>query len=469
MFDANHEQTPNHQAPQIRYSTQSDPDYSFNGGVQRSGRPDGAFTGGASLPEARSFDLALPERIPPGYGVEILVTVKAPLAGVTGRVAYNSFVATANFYETNASQSVKTTTTFEPSKQKFILYTANDSVPSGGGIGGGETGGGENSSGENGGGTGNGEKDLVESRVEIPVVENVVVVGSVENPVAVPAGEIVSVETGGAGTTGSGSRGGGGKSGGNAEATISSSVQQPVTTSTSPAVTSPTVTSPAATSPAAASVSPDEPDADVIDDERTFSQESIEQFKPQGDGMSTRYKGLTMDDEAMLSAQSGNVFADLADGTVPTGNFLVKPVWSLLSLILSLIAVVISVLLIVGVLFRRGRKDSGEYAIGEYTEYPDYDETAASEEEKTRRKSRMAGALTVIFGALTLIVWRILDDLSQPMVWINQRTLIVVILFALQMMCLVIYRIRRVARDRESGDADYAVSAGWTENDPSVQ
>jgi hypothetical protein len=465
MFDADHKPAPNQHAPLIRYSVQSDPDYSFNGGVQRSGRPDGAFSGFAVLQWARSFELVVPGRIPPGYSVEILVTVGAPPVGVTGQVAYNSFVATANFYETSVSQSVKTTTTFEPSKQKFILYRADDSVPSGGGIGGGigdgEGGGdGENdgdsgdSGDEDSGGTGSGENSGPGIGSGGPyVVENVVKTGNGENSIVVSGGVTLNGESGvteivevtensknaAAVTTGSSNRGKGSKDG-NDDATASTSPQQPATTS-------PAAVSPAATSLLIASVGPDEPDADVIDDERTFSKESIKQFKLKSDGKSSVFKGLTIADEVMLRAQSGNAFVDLKDGNVPAGNLRARSVWSLLSLIMSLLAVVISVVLIVGAIFRRGRVDSGEYDLHEYTGDTDYDGQAAGEDEKMRKRDVMIRALTVALGALTLTVWRLLDDLSRPMTWMNQWTPIIAILFAAYITCLVIYLVRRAGRE----------------------
>jgi hypothetical protein len=153
MFDADHHPASGQEEPQIRYSAQSDPDYNFNGDARRSDRPDGDFAGDAAITEARSFDLAMPGRIPPGYSVEILVTVKAPPEGVTGQVAYNSFVATANFYETSSSPKVKTTTTFEPSKQKFILYATGGGASPGDGNGG-VVGDGGNGGGGNGAGGG---------------------------------------------------------------------------------------------------------------------------------------------------------------------------------------------------------------------------------------------------------------------------------------------------------------------------
>jgi hypothetical protein len=459
IFDEDHEPSPNHQTPQIRYSTQNDPDYRFNGGVQRSGRPDGTFVGDADISEAQSFDLAMSERIPPGYSVEILVTVKAPIEGVTGQVAYNSFVATANFYETNSSQSVKTATTFEPSKQKFILYLPDESAPPDDDEGGGESeehGDGESGESEGGESVENsGSKSDGGTVSENIVVESVVAVASVENVVVENGGETASVENSVVKTVNSGAGRRSDKSGNHAEATISSPPRQSVTTSavtTPPAVTSP----PTIASPPAASVGPDESDDEVIDDDRTFSEEHIEQFKLKGDDMSTIFKGLTIDDEVMLRAQSGNVIVDLTDGNVPTGNFVVKSVWSLLSLILSLIAVVISVLMIVGAAFMRGRRESGEYALNEYAAYQNDDESIASEDEdeKERKRGKTARTLTIIFGALTLTVWRILDNLSQPMAWMNQGTRIVIILFAIQIACIVIYQASRAGKNREFNDAD---------------
>jgi hypothetical protein len=163
------------------------------------------------------------------------------------------------------------------------------------------------------------------------------------------------------------------------------------------------------------------------------------------------FAGLTADEEVMLRAQTGNIFVDLADGNVPVGNAGSKGVWSLLSLILALAAASISVIMSVGAFFSRRRRDDGEYDMEGYAGYS-YDEGGVAREYGDRRvRGRAMSALAGIFGALTLIVWRILDSLTTPMTWINQWTLIVAILFAAQVTCIVIYRVVKADRARTRG------------------
>jgi alternate signal-mediated exported protein len=90
--------------------------------------------------------------------------------------------------------------------------------------------------------------------------------------------------------------------------------------------------------------------------------------------------------------------------------------WSLLSLILSVTAAGIAALIIA-----RGwaRKEEA-------------DEMWAEDEEKEmrrRKRRRVLRPLAVAIGFFTGILWLILDDLTLPMVWINEYTLFVAIAF----------------------------------------
>jgi hypothetical protein len=154
-------------------------------------------------------------------------------------------------------------------------------------------------------------------------------------------------------------------------------------------------------------------------------------------------------DQAKYDAQTGNIFNDLANGNVPLGNFFSSNAWSLLSLIMSLVAVVISILLIVGAIARKRREDNED----ELTGYA-RDGGVRDEEEERRRRGKMLKVATIILGILTPIVWLILDDLSLPMAWINKWTLFVGIVFILHIVVLVVYKVRKheYAEDEEEGN-----------------
>jgi len=88
--------------------------------------------------------------------------------------------------------------------------------------------------------------------------------------------------------------------------------------------------------------------------------------------------------------------------------------WSLLSLILSVAAVLVAAMLLV---LKRMRK-------------------------------RGARLLAVIFGILTPVVWLILDWPLQTMAWVNQSTIIVAIVFAVSLASILVYN----ARKRDADD-----------------
>ncbi|GHU62028.1 hypothetical protein AGMMS49983_02780 [Clostridia bacterium] len=134
--------------------------------------------------------------------------------------------------------------------------------------------------------------------------------------------------------------------------------------------------------------------------------------------------------ENQLDAQTGNIFRDLANGNVPRGDFYGDNAWSLLSLILSLIAVITAVLLTIAAATQRRRNGEIESYNGE-------------EEEKRRRRGRMIRVLAIVAGVLTLIVWLILDDLTLPMVWVNKWTILVAIVFIVHLLLTVIYKVRK--------------------------
>ncbi|MDR3305677.1 MAG: InlB B-repeat-containing protein [Clostridiales Family XIII bacterium] len=143
-------------------------------------------------------------------------------------------------------------------------------------------------------------------------------------------------------------------------------------------------------------------------------------------------EGFAPRDVARIEAQTGNPLTDLLGGNVPLGNGKSAAVRSLLSLILSIIAVVITVLLAVGALLRgRNKDEESEARAGE-----------RGEKEKGRRRGRLLKLLAGIVGILTLIVWLILDDTSLPMAWINRYTLIVAVFFLVHLVLFAAYKVR---------------------------
>jgi uncharacterized repeat protein (TIGR02543 family) len=128
--------------------------------------------------------------------------------------------------------------------------------------------------------------------------------------------------------------------------------------------------------------------------------------------------GFTIADEAKIEAQTGNIFADIANGNVPLGNLLAKGAWSLLSMIFAVLALVMAITMIVG---------------------------------RKNEQNRILRILAICFGLLTPIIWVILEDFSQPVAWINQHTIIIAIIFAITVAQFLFYRVRH--NDEDKADA----------------
>ncbi|GHU65118.1 hypothetical protein AGMMS49983_12280 [Clostridia bacterium] len=123
---------------------------------------------------------------------------------------------------------------------------------------------------------------------------------------------------------------------------------------------------------------------------------------------------------AVFEAQTGNIFSDIARGNVPLGGFAANGAWSVLSLILSIIATLSVLILFLQKAFTR--RQNGD---------------------DRQRRSIIATVFTILVGIATPIVWFILDDLSQPMVWINQWTIIVGLFFIAHIALRIVFGLKR--------------------------
>jgi uncharacterized repeat protein (TIGR02543 family) len=153
---------------------------------------------------------------------------------------------------------------------------------------------------------------------------------------------------------------------------------------------------------------------------------------------SPSFAGFSPADQQRLEAQTGNILSDLANGNVPLGGFGAKGAWSLLSGIMSIVAIIISIVLVIGAFAKRRRGDEADEIAYRY-----------EESEKRRRQGKLLKVLTCLVGVATLIVWIVLDDFSQPMVWVNKWTLFVGIAFIVHLFLLVVYKLRSARKDSE--------------------
>jgi Na+/proline symporter len=101
--------------------------------------------------------------------------------------------------------------------------------------------------------------------------------------------------------------------------------------------------------------------------------------------------------------------------------------WSLLSLIMSLIAVIFSLLLIVGAFIRRRNRENGEKYSG-----------------------GIVKILAIVLGIATPIVWLLLDNLNHSMHFVNRDTIYVAIVFIVQLAVIGIYYLRKNKRNDDN-------------------
>jgi pilin isopeptide linkage protein len=147
----------------------------------------------------------------------------------------------------------------------------------------------------------------------------------------------------------------------------------------------------------------------------------------------------------------------LGDGNTPlsAGRFFGDcPFWSLLSLIMSLIGAAISIIaLVIHLKSRRkgSRNDDGQNGDRQYVEYTDEEK---EREPKYRRLCNTLLALSVPVGILVGIVFLILDDFTCPMAFINNNTLLVGIIFLVQVILVTTQSIIRRKKAREEYDDD---------------
>jgi pilin isopeptide linkage protein len=150
-------------------------------------------------------------------------------------------------------------------------------------------------------------------------------------------------------------------------------------------------------------------------------------------------------DEAAAATSPGAPPEDIPNGNVPLSNLSATGVWSLLSLLFSLFAIVGAVRMIVSVLRRRRSEDEEEDENAARA-----DTEAQSSQEDARRKRKALWAFAVILGVLTPIVWLILDDLRQPMAWVNKWTLYIGLLFLAHLAVTIIYESKQKKRGQEA-------------------
>lgn len=134
---------------------------------------------------------------------------------------------------------------------------------------------------------------------------------------------------------------------------------------------------------------------------------------------------FTQADQARVDAQTGNPIRDLLNGNVPLGSLAQRGAWSLVSLLLSLAGFFSAVLLLVALLIERKNN------MAEDSDTPPAPalEEANDARDMREKRTRLLQTLAIVFGALTGLLFLLLDRLSLPMVFINRWTWLIALVF----------------------------------------
>ncbi|MDR0851888.1 MAG: hypothetical protein LBN36_05290 [Clostridiales Family XIII bacterium] len=128
-------------------------------------------------------------------------------------------------------------------------------------------------------------------------------------------------------------------------------------------------------------------------------------------------------------SETGNSSQDFLDDNVPLDAPTAEDAWSLLSLLLSIIALLIAAVLLVALFFKHNEAADS-----------DGQEAAAQETDVRGRKSTAVfRVLTILAGILTPIVWIVLERFTEQFVFINRWTLFVAIAFVIELVLLTIF------------------------------
>ncbi|NLW79314.1 MAG: hypothetical protein GXY32_07895 [Ruminococcaceae bacterium] len=125
------------------------------------------------------------------------------------------------------------------------------------------------------------------------------------------------------------------------------------------------------------------------------------------------------------------------DPADPTAVFS-GPVWALLNLILMILALVFSVILFVMIFTGRKKKEN-----------EDADAVEGEEEETKGKRGLIWRILAIVMGVVSLVVFLLTENLSNPMVFVDTWTLLMVIISVAQVILMLVLRQVRQPKDRD--------------------
>lgn len=137
----------------------------------------------------------------------------------------------------------------------------------------------------------------------------------------------------------------------------------------------------------------------------------------------------------------GDLLQDLVNNKVPLGSLGLGNAWSLLNLLMSLFAVICSVVIFV-TLFKKKRQNDDEQQENPEMELPieerlDGDE-AEEEGKPVKNRLRTLKIAAILGGIIPGILFLILEDMTLPMTWITKWTPLIGAFFIIAMVLVII-------------------------------
>jgi uncharacterized membrane protein len=150
----------------------------------------------------------------------------------------------------------------------------------------------------------------------------------------------------------------------------------------------------------------------------------------------------------MFDRQTGNILFDLLEGNVPLGNFSVGVAWSLLNLLMSMLALLNAVILMITLFFRKRKRKDDE-------EYREADNADIDENEKGfRRRLMKLRVPALLAGIIPGILFLLLENIRLPIVWITRWTPLIGAFFILHMVLLLVFLVIKREDKPEDEDSD---------------
>ena len=136
----------------------------------------------------------------------------------------------------------------------------------------------------------------------------------------------------------------------------------------------------------------------------------------------------------------------LSLGGVPLGG-LGAIAWSLLNLMMSLVALFCTIVLVISMMKRKKTNPAGD----------DYDNDYENEEQEAPRRNRLTTlrTLAVLGGLIPGILFLILENIRLPMVWVTRWTPLIGAFFIISMALVIVHlAVKGRAKDEEDVPID---------------